>query len=171
MQHIKKLFAIMLVLVLVGTCTISVFAASAEEAEEFASFRQISKGSSYTGYNKALQRFLYCYPDTRTTIANAGGVDGVFGTQTKNAVIVYQEDEWPSDSSKWDGIVGSGTWRRIGVRLSYGWDPVDGYDLKYAGKRVIFVDTRAEGARYFNYNEDMFGTVYVDTFFHDGQAA
>ncbi len=167
MNQIKRFFVVLLILFLIGNCAVPASALEPGWVEEFATFRQISRGSSHTGYVKALQRFLYCYPSTKTTIKNGGGVDGSFGTATETAVKTFQIAEWPHDEKQWDGVVGAKTWSRIGVRLSC--EGYGGYeDFLYLNKQVIYVDTRAEGESYYNYNESINGTVYIDTFFHEG---
>jgi predicted chitinase/peptidoglycan hydrolase-like protein with peptidoglycan-binding domain len=37
------------------------------------------------------------------------GIDGSFGSSTKDAVIEFQKNTWPKDSTQWDGIVGPNT--------------------------------------------------------------
>ena len=38
-------------------------------------------------------------------------IDGDFGSKTKAATIEFQKKAFPNDSSEWDGIVGSKTWK------------------------------------------------------------
>ena len=40
---------------------------------------------------------------------NEDGIDGSFGSSTKTAVIQFQKNTWPKDSTQWDGIVGPNT--------------------------------------------------------------
>lgn len=41
------------------------------------------------------------------------GVDGDYGTETKEAVIELQKDAFPNEPKEWDGIVGNKTWAII----------------------------------------------------------
>lgn len=52
---------------------------------------------------------LIAQDDLNTLGYSTGGLDGVFGTQTKNAVISYQRSRGLSA----DGIVGCNTWRSL----------------------------------------------------------
>ncbi|MDD3304107.1 MAG: peptidoglycan-binding domain-containing protein [Clostridia bacterium] len=45
---------------------------------------------------------------------NAGAIDGVFGANTKNAVVRYQRDNRLAQ----DGIVGCNTWKSITQKIA-----------------------------------------------------
>lgn len=127
----------------------------------FARFTQIGLYSPETGYNKAVQRFLYCFPSTHSLIADNGGIDGLFWGSTRDAVYAYQQYEWPYNQDEWDGTVGAKTWSKIANRL----DPDEviyneTYDLCYGNDQVYYLDTRAEGCTYYSYNVSSNGTPY-----------
>jgi hypothetical protein len=42
-----------------------------------------------------------------------GGVDGIFGANTEDAVVHAQKKFFPRSSSEWDGEVGSKTWPKL----------------------------------------------------------
>ena len=52
---------------------------------------------------------LIAQDDLNTLGFRTGGLDGIFGTQTRNAVINYQR----SRGLTVDGIVGCNTWRSL----------------------------------------------------------
>ena len=52
---------------------------------------------------------LIAQDDLNTLGFRTGGLDGIFGTDTKNAVISYQRSKGLSA----DGIVGCNTWRSL----------------------------------------------------------
>ena len=91
--------------------------ALALEPEWIAYFRNnfpVNKQSSYTaGYTCTIQRFLMC-GSTRELIENHGGIDGIFGTYTTEAVKIFQG----SVNLTKDGSVGPNTWAAIGNCLT-----------------------------------------------------
>lgn len=159
-----------LLLVAVLLCSVLCIPANAASGvgweSKFASFTEVCYNSPATMYNKAAQRFLYCFPSTYSLIADNGGIDGIFGLKSKEAAIIYQQYEWPgqSNSAKWDGRIGSNTWSKIANRLN----EVDlytyyDYNLNYGNEKVYFLDTRAEGYTFYSYNVTSSGTVYKES--------
>lgn len=67
-----------------------------------AGYMQIKQGSR-SNY------VLIAQDDLNTLGYKTGGLDGIFGTQTRNAVISYQRSRGLSA----DGIVGCNTWRSL----------------------------------------------------------
>lgn len=69
----------------------------------------------------------------------AGGVDGIFGTKTKNAVINFQKDNGLSP----DGIAGKQTLKALGISTtdSYGGYSSSDYELL---ARIISAEARGE---------------------------
>jgi len=45
-------------------------------------------------------------------------VDGIFGVQTYNATVSFQQQIFPADPREWDGIIGSKTWERLDAASS-----------------------------------------------------
>ena len=61
---------------------------------------------------KAVQRILYARgirDDSNREIQ----VDGIYGADTKAAVVKLQRQLFPTDSSQWDGVVGAKTWEMM----------------------------------------------------------
>lgn len=116
-------------------------------------FKELYNGSPLNAYIRAAQRFLLCYGgEARSNIISGGGVDGGYGYYTQEAVMVYQKDKWPYDEKEQDGRVGPKTWEKIAVDLEYSPGGTDYDDLCVNGKKVLYIDTRAEGYSYYNYN-------------------
>jgi len=75
---------------------------------EWADFPTQRSSSYQTKPTRALQTILYYYTSTtRTPIANAGGMDGSYGSGTTQAVTNFQTIRGLSSI---DGICGGGTW-------------------------------------------------------------
>lgn len=165
----KRIFSFVLAVVLI--CPLLCIPASArgigvDWEGPFARFTEVCVGSPAAGYNKAAQRFLYCFPSTFRLIADNGGIDGIFGSKSKEAAIIYQKYEWPNevDKAMWDGRIGGKTWSKIAGRL----DPKDlytnyDYILTYGNDYVYYLDTRAEGCTYYSYNVTSSGGVYKES--------
>ena len=45
-------------------------------------------------------------------------VDGIFGVQTYNATVSFQQQVFPADPREWDGIIGSKTWAKLDAASS-----------------------------------------------------
>lgn len=123
MTNVKRLFVLMLVLVLlVSTMALPAFAAANTTWQNaFADFPELYQGHSSKGYIKLLQRFLYCYSnDTKAALTKGGGVgiDGGFGQKTEEAVKIFQNDFlYTSNPLVVDGRPGANTWRKIAQQL------------------------------------------------------
>ena len=61
---------------------------------------------------KTVQRILYAR-GTRDDSNRETRVDGVYGADTRAAVIKLQRQLFPTDSSQWDGVVGVKTWEKM----------------------------------------------------------
>lgn len=139
MNFVKKGVSLTLVLILLASImVIPAFASGVpldpEWRVEFRRFKMLSQGSPHTQYVCALQQFLWAYPNTRTYIVNAGGVDGSFGSATGTAVRVFQADaqlEWLPTMSV-DGIAGGDTWASVAYYLSR-----NGSNFNYEGTNVM----------------------------------
>lgn len=77
--------------------------------------------SSYTGYVIVIQEVLYrYYLRTGNVNFNPQGVDGVFGNNTRLAVVSFQVATM--GESQADGVVGPNTW----AKLHYVWESILG---------------------------------------------
>ena len=65
---------------------------------------------------KTVQRILYAR-GIRDDRGRETQVDGIFGADTRAAVIKLQRQLFPADSSQWDGVVGAQTWERMTAGL------------------------------------------------------
>lgn len=115
MRTFRRMITTMLVLVLI--LSIAVIPAHATSYSfwetRFRGLPQIASGTGEVNLVKAVQRFLYYFPETASRVRNAGGIDGSFGSTTKWAVEKLQEDWYGAGSNQIDGIVGPNTWRII----------------------------------------------------------
>lgn len=76
------------------------------------SLKQLSQGS--TGAQvKTIQRIIYV-----RGINSKISIDGDFGPITKAGVVDLQKKLFPSNSSKWDGVVGKDTWTAVLTALN-----------------------------------------------------
>lgn len=98
-------------------------------------------GYYHYGYTYAIQRFLYVDPATQSDIVSSGGIDGMFGNGTRNAVITFQEEcaeepGCPSIPESETGKVGKNTWKAIGYMMNEVY--LTGYqDWYWHNKRVM----------------------------------
>lgn len=68
--------------------------------------------SSYTGYVIVIQEVLYrYYLYTGTNNYNPKGVDGIFGNNTRLALVSFQVDTMGANQA--DGVVGPKTWAKL----------------------------------------------------------
>lgn len=105
-----------LVMVFAIAMTIMVMPASAAGSDwegYFRNFRQTSQYNYISGYAAAVQSILMGFDETSETISNSGGVDGMFGAKTTEAVKDFQYAKNLDD----DGIVGSDTWGKMACEM------------------------------------------------------
>lgn len=163
MKHRKKIFASPLsLLLLLSVVAIPTSAVGSPYYSHICGFEELYNGSPANAYIRAVQAFLYYYPDTRSTIISGGGIDGGYGNATESAVRTYQQDKWPYTSSEWDGRVGPKTWEKIATDLyldDFGNNEV--YLCHYGG-HVMYVDLRAEGYTYYSCNSSGAKDRYIE---------
>lgn len=123
MKYCKRVLSFVIVAVLMfSTFAIPASAASDTWVARFQRFPTLNTGTSNYAYVKALQTFLLVFGgEAKTLIIEGGGVDGSYGTKTKEAVKVFQEERFPYDSNQWDGVTGSGTWGMVAAWLDHVW--------------------------------------------------
>lgn len=116
MKMAKKTMALALAVMIVMTImVVPASAASATWVGRFKKFAKTSIDSYQTGYTKAVQSILLKYNDaTEDLVANSGGVDGLFGSNTKLAVEEFQDDTGIVDSDDTNyGKVNDATWGKM----------------------------------------------------------
>lgn len=116
MKMAKKTMALALAVMMVMTImVVPASAASATWVGRFKKFAKTSIDSYQTGYTKAVQSILLKYNDaTEDLVANSGGVDGLFGSNTKLAVEEFQDDTGIVDSDDTNyGKVNDTTWGKM----------------------------------------------------------
>lgn len=115
MKLVKKPLALVLaVIMIMAVLVVPAFAAGSAWVTRFQKFATTSVNSYQAGYASAVQSILLRYSGTSSMISSSGGVDGIFGTNTKNAVVVFQK----AKSLTADGIVGSDTWGAMATAMS-----------------------------------------------------
>ena len=123
-------------------------------------------GYYHYGYTYLIQRFLYVNPDTKSYIVSSGGIDGMFGNGTKNAVRIFQDECNSSDglpyidtsSSGEPGKVGSQTWYAIAYMMSEVYP--DSYEDWWAyNKKVARYDYKTKQLKYFSSDNTVGGLV------------
>lgn len=165
MNTLKRPISMILLLVmLMSILAIPVLAEGDPYYTHICGFKKLYNGSPENAYIRAAQRFLLCYGgEARSNILSGGGVDGGYGYYTEEAVTAYQKDKWPYNTVEQDGRVGPKTWEKIAVDLKLSMGGSDNDDLCFNGKKVLYVDTRAGGLSYYNYNGDEYNG-YKDRF-------
>ena len=154
----RPIIAVLLIVMLMSIFVVSVSAVDDPYYTHVSSFEELYNGSTQNAYIRAAQRFLLCYGgEARKSIIDGGGVDGGYGYYTEEAVRKYQKDKWPYNANEQDGRVGPKTWEKIAVDLEYGVGGPEHADLCIYGKKVLYVDRRAEGYTYYNYNGSEYG--------------
>ena len=155
----KKILAVVSAFVLVFAFVANTLAAnnSAHRAEW--GRMPIQKQSSHTlKPTKAIQAMLYYYNSTtHNYISGSGGIDGVFGSSTTNAVKSFQNDRGLSQ----DGIVGPDTWRAFYYKLDYpgSEDSSTAYYFTLSGvvlDQVVIKRAKANAAWYTTHNNSIF---------------
>lgn len=72
----------------------------------------VTTGSSHTGYIIVIQEVLHrLYSATGNPNFNPNGIDGIFGSGTRSAVVCFQVQYLGANEA--DGVVGSKTWRQL----------------------------------------------------------
>lgn len=81
----------------------------------------------------------------QTALANNASfgisIDSQFGSQTRSAVIAFQQAAFPSDSSQWDGTVGPNTWGALGFCHSSGGVSGGGCTKVHAASACVSIDS------------------------------
>lgn len=105
----------MVAMMIVSVLSVPASAASSTWVNRFKKFAATSTSSYQTGYTKAIQSILMEYNDnTYGYIFNNGGVDGIYGTNTKLAVQEFQDGETSIASGNDEyGKVKSTTWGKM----------------------------------------------------------
>lgn len=106
-KGISKVLLLPILLALVVAFVSQPQSASAHHSNSFSGFPTVKSGST-GNYVKFLQASL----DLRYS---PGPIDGIFGSQTRSAVIAYQK----SKGITADGIVGPNTWNKLRSEFSY----------------------------------------------------
>lgn len=152
MRILRRMVSMMLVLVFI--LSISVIPAHATSYSfwetRFRAIPQIASGTGEVNLVKAVQRFLYYFPETASRVRNAGGIDGSFGPTTKWAVERLQEDWYGEGSNQVDGIVGPNTWRVIPYYLDCS---PSIYLLSYNYHDMYWIDENAYRYEYHTYDK------------------
>ena len=121
-QMKKQIMVLLLIALLISTCSICVYG--------------LSKMGSRSGEVRDIQRSL------QERGYDVGGVDGIFGTRTKNALMRFQKDQGLTV----DGIAGKQTLKALGIREgggSYG-----GYSAAEYGLLARIISAEARGESY-----------------------
>ena len=171
MRQTKRIFALILTVVMMATVVVLPAAADSYLAPKFATFPQQSTGSYSSGYTGAVQIYVASISDHTFSLINSGGrIDGIYAAKTKEAVYWTQKNWFfPDDSREWDGICGSGTWREIGNSVQHQGQMTDShtghtYDLYHTVDNYIYrirpVGSRIEYSYYnmWGYNWTIFRT-------------
>lgn len=131
-QFFKVFLSMILVVALCVSMSVTAFAAGSTWVTRFSGFQAISaaNGGNYPAYVKALQRFLQVYSlYTHDKVMNNGGLDGWFGTATKEAVEYFQAE----NGLGVDGVAGTNTWGKIGALAIEIYYSSTTYLFKYQG--------------------------------------
>lgn len=135
----RTLSVALVVVVLMAALVIPASALESEWLYEFRNqFPTLSQGSSRTAYIYALQRFLLVHPSSKSAMSSAGGVDGVFGAGTGNAVKKFQTygAQYLLPGMAVDGIAGGDTWVAVAKCLNQ-----SGAYMTYSGNDVYKTGT------------------------------
>lgn len=157
MKHLKHMLILVLMVVML-TSVLAIPAAALSPTWNdyfYNNFPEQRVGYYHYGYTSAIQRFLYVNPTTQSDITSSGGIDGMFGNGTKNAVTTFQEecaDEpgCPTIPTSEIGKVGKNTWKAIAFMM-YEVYPT-GYEDWYqcvGNKRVIKADYSTKQLKYY----------------------
>ncbi len=160
MKSGKRILAVILVLVMAVTMlALPVAASGATWAGYFRNFRMTSRYNYIAGYASAVQSILMRYGPTSSMISSSGGVDGMVGASTAEAVAIFQRNHGLAD----DGIVGPDTWEAMARYMSG-----DGYTLYSGSRRAIQIAYGSSVYRFYYYTTS--GSTYASTPFHSANA-
>lgn len=156
MKMAKKTLALALaVMMVMAVLVIPASATGADYEGYFKNFRTTSRYNYIAGYASAAQSFLLGYSYTENTIRNSGGVDGMFGAATAEAVSTFQGKQ----SLAKDGIIGPNTWGKMACYMNQA-----GNTLRADGRNVIYIGTGQSLYKFYYYNTD--GQTYSSEPFH-----
>lgn len=161
MKLAKRTLALVLVVMMIAT--VMVMPASAADSDwegYFRNFRQTSRYNYVSGYACAVQSILLGFDETSETISSSGGVDGMFGAKTAEAVKDFQYANDLDD----DGIVGSDTWGKMACEMSES----TGRILKAGTRKAIKIVYEQSLYKFYYYNTA--GTTYSADPFHNANA-
>lgn len=161
MKLAKRTLALVLVVMMVATVMVMPASAAGSDWEGyFRSFRQTSQYNYISGYAAAVQSILMGFDETSETISKSGGVDGMFGAKTAEAVEDFQYYNGLGD----DGIVGPDTWGKMACKMGES----SGRILKAGTRQAIKI--RYEQSLYKFYYYNTAGTTYSADPFHNVNA-
>ena len=114
----RKIVGTILVLILcLGIATQALAVGDYKVEWEHMPQQKAGSGNYQTKPTKAIQHYmLYWNLESHDYIYNGGGMDGVFGSATTNAVKSFQRSR---GMSLIDGVVGIATWRAMYLNLTY----------------------------------------------------
>ena len=120
------------VLTLAFVLVLGVVGGSKAEAASMPGFPTQSTSSYSASYTRGIQVMLMHYSnDVGSLIRQNGGADGVYGTNTKLAVMKFQKAVGFSSANQ-DGVCGKNTWTKLRNSISY--DYASGSYSYYKGK-------------------------------------
>lgn len=153
MRMFRHMITMMLVLAFIlSIAVIPAYATSYSFWEtRFRAIPQIASGTGEVYLVKAVQRFLYYFPETATRVRNAGGIDGSFGPTTKWAVETFQKDWFGEGSDQIDGIVGPNTWGAIPYYLDCS---PSIYLLSYNHYDMYWIDEKSYRYDYYTFDKN-----------------
>ena len=132
MKKLVKTAAVLMIIFTLGFCLTGVIGRSPEITASAAVLQQGSRGSDVTTLQKKLKNWGYYF----------GSVDGIFGSQTKEAVKYFQR----KNGLAVDGIVGVKTLAALGMTLGSSSSSTSGYsdsDITLLA-RLIYGEVYAE---------------------------
>lgn len=135
-KFMKRIVPLVLIVVMCVCMAAPAFAAAGATVPTSMAAFPAQKTSHYdSGCTKVIQRFLYIYKTkTRELIVTSGGIDGVFGSKTEEAVINFQSDHSTLSN---DGVFGQQSWPWLASRLTYRGQSL-GYDqYSYVGQILV----------------------------------
>lgn len=168
MRYMKRTLILALVVVML-TSVLVIPAAALEPTWNqyfYDNFPEQRVGYYHYGYTYALQRFLYVYDTTtQSDIISSGGIDGMYGTGTKNAVVTFQE-QFASNNpgvsivipASEEGKVGQNTWKAIAYMMYEVY--LTGYQDWYSGMKKVMKLVNNSYIQYFIDDYNVGGTFH-----------